>query len=608
MGKRSRHEEEPSSKKHRKEKKSKRSKNGKHKDCSSRKLHKRHGAGSSSSEGDVPDYVADIRNVPIAAEYVRCILRKWPALKGDLRELLWKIDQGEGVDVSGIAERQLRSALRALFTYLNLLQTSTGMYTLRVGQDKTLRRIGAVLMEQLPDESHRPLRLPGDPEPSAPPHRAAPPPSPPSPPSPRIAQAGTAPDVGTDAAPLIAAVVGPAAPRRVGPAMPSAALMDAAAEAAAAMREEGLLGHIMEGMATGVVGPAPPASWVAEAAALGQEPRAAEVARIISLLEDAARGGARSKPDAYAVLGVDRTAASQDVKKRFWRLSLLIHPDKCDAARAADAFHAVKEAAQTLQDTSARAALDEEHAARQEAAIDRQVLAELEQERQWRILRGEATAEDLRPVEGTAGPSVRDEWMTALPEMAAKRPAYLDQKSVTQFAQQGSAPVQQDSSWIQGPAGAGGPLLLNGSGQRYAAPVRAEDSIAAKNRALMELAEREARQEEQEVLAATSAHPGQSGEPAAAVQPARKSLLEQHQEALKREQSAARKRKKQQLKKQKAEEGQPEHADQWQGEHPWRPFDREKDLVGGPANTKSAFQQLKEGGSSLGSRFRKATS
>lgn len=38
-----------------------------------------------------------------------------------------------------------------------------------------------------------------------------------------------------------------------------------------------------------------------------------------------------------------------EVKKRYWRLSLLIHPDKCSHPQAHDAFQAVTAAAKELQ-------------------------------------------------------------------------------------------------------------------------------------------------------------------------------------------------------------------------------------------------------------------
>lgn len=54
-------------------------------------------------------------------------------------------------------------------------------------------------------------------------------------------------------------------------------------------------------------------------------------------------------PDAYAALGVEVEAKGTDIKKRYWRLSLLIHPDKCDHPRANDAFQAINKAAKDLQ-------------------------------------------------------------------------------------------------------------------------------------------------------------------------------------------------------------------------------------------------------------------
>ncbi len=65
-------------------------------------------------------------------------------------------------------------------------------------------------------------------------------------------------------------------------------------------------------------------------------------------------------PDAGGVLAAKLTtslvrpalaaaAAAGDVKKRYWRLSLLIHPDKCEHPQAHDAFQAVSRAAKELQ-------------------------------------------------------------------------------------------------------------------------------------------------------------------------------------------------------------------------------------------------------------------
>ena len=190
-----------------------------------------------------------------------------------------------------------------------------------------------------------------------------------------------------------------------------------------------------------------------------------------------AAGGA-AEPDAYAVVGMEHSATAAEVKKRYWRLSLLIHPDKCGHARANDAFQAVSRAAHDLQvparlplvhachapdiaalphfptptrrwaghgnhatgcmraaslpgarmwrrpgmaaawqDAGKRAAID---GAREDARLRRLAAEEAgrqERERQWRVARGTATAEDLRgPIR--AGPAARDAWMTELPDAA----------------------------------------------------------------------------------------------------------------------------------------------------------------------------------------------
>ena len=55
--------------------------------------------------------------------------------------------------------------------------------------------------------------------------------------------------------------------------------------------------------------------------------------------------------DPHALLGLQQTDSEKPaaVKKAFRRLSLLIHPDKCQHPRANDAFQAVTKAAEALQ-------------------------------------------------------------------------------------------------------------------------------------------------------------------------------------------------------------------------------------------------------------------
>jgi hypothetical protein len=91
--------------------------------------------------------------------------------------------------------------------------------------------------------------------------------------------------------------------------------------------------------------------------------REAEVVRIVRLLRNLPPD---AQPDAYDVIGVAPTTPTADVKKRYWKLSLMIHPDKCSHALAHDAFQAVSKAAKVLQDVGERKALD---AAREDAEL-----------------------------------------------------------------------------------------------------------------------------------------------------------------------------------------------------------------------------------------------
>lgn len=101
-------------------------------------------------------------------------------------------------------------------------------------------------------------------------------------------------------------------------------------------------------------------------------------------------------PDAYQVLDVPATATVPEVRKKFWRISLLVHPDKCRHEGAATAFDAVKKAAEILMDATSRNDLDERKRKQAEADLDQQVAAELEKDRLWRVAQGTATAEDLK--------------------------------------------------------------------------------------------------------------------------------------------------------------------------------------------------------------------
>ena len=111
-----------------------------------------------------------------------------------------------------------------------------------------------------------------------------------------------------------------------------------------------------------MVGPPPP-EVEAEANATGGDERTAQVVRILAVLLAAEREpaavvaapeagtdvSATLKADAYDVMDVPADAANGVIKKRYWKLSLMIHPDKCGHPKAAEAFQALAAAAKLLQ-------------------------------------------------------------------------------------------------------------------------------------------------------------------------------------------------------------------------------------------------------------------
>ncbi|KAK9831957.1 hypothetical protein WJX81_002921 [Elliptochloris bilobata] len=456
-----------------------------------------------------------------AARLVRELLFVQPQLKKDLRELLRRMDNGEAVHIAGIPDATLRGKLDKLFGYLHLRKTLQGIYTQRKGASPALALLGPVIDEVAGGT----MEQDGEVEERAQPARV------------------------------------------VGPAVPSAKLLRAAAEATEAILAEEAAEEAEE-----MIGPPPP-ELAAELDDAGADERSAEVVRILRLLEARERERAA---DAYDVLGLAPDAAAGKVKKRYWRLSLLVHPDKCSHARANDAFQAVSAAAKELQDAGKRRALDEAREdARLRAAAAEAVAAE-ERARQWRVARGTATAEDLTgPVR--AQPAGREAWMTVLPE--ARRPSKPSQTSVTTFSQAGSrVGGVRDAGWAEtpqdkllrlsvaataaltGPAGdAAGP----GGGAAAAAAAGAVDAYNRGHRT--------------------------------------KTLLEKHQERLQAQKKGAKKKRKADAAPAAAPAAVSAPDTACAGAHPWRPFSRERDLGVGPRLV-SKEELLKKSGK-LGDRF-----
>ena len=67
-----------------------------------------------------------------------------------------------------------------------------------------------------------------------------------------------------------------------------------------------------------------------------------------------------SKRDYYEVLGVNRDASDQDIRKAYRRLAMKYHPDRNpDDVKAEDQFKEAKEAYEILSDAERRAAYDQ---------------------------------------------------------------------------------------------------------------------------------------------------------------------------------------------------------------------------------------------------------
>jgi curved DNA-binding protein CbpA len=630
MGKDEKHRSSKDSRsKHKKHKKSHKKSHKKEKSHKKRRDYSSDSDTSSpSTGGDSPPRLNVNVNTQLAmgraaARALREILAYNYELRTEIRQLSRHLDDGNALDISGLVDVFLRDRLCILFdNLLQLKKTSAGHY-LRTNNASTVTSFVAPILEESPASlapykvQDLPIAIEVMPEPQQQPQPSLPeksdhagPCAGPVDSEPRIEPQISPSDIPTEpAAEEVAAAVGP---RRVlGPAMPTPELLQAAAATAAAipLGSTTALRHteidaVLENDEDDefIVGPPPP-EYLIETDAASMDDRSAEVARVLEVLrqheqengnaELSAPVGVGAAPaplpaDAYLVLGVDPAAAVGEIKKRYWRVSLLIHPDKCDHPNAAVAFQAVATAAQTLQDAAGRASVDKQ---REEAELRRfteEYAAQEARERQWRIARGEATAEDLAAMNNhgnkSGGGGGRDSWMTDLPpEKSARTSVLPPQGHQTAFSARAPQVRGDTSGWTMTPqqraaaaeAGAAGVGVLGGPSAGPALLMAGVSDGDADQRAAAAVA------------AYNSVARG-------------KSLLEQHlakqqnkkkkKKTSKEDPTASKKRKK----SSKEGEAGEEEEDDWDREaHPWRPFDREKDLEIKPSGSRDPKELLK---------------
>ncbi|KAL3812913.1 hypothetical protein ACJIZ3_014181 [Penstemon smallii] len=336
-------------------------------------------------------------------------------------------------------------------------------------------------------------------------------------------------------------------PRRrvIGPEMPSAELLAAAAkltEAEAELREAELDED------TGLfIGPPPPAV-VKEAESANEAERFEEITRLIGAEEDSP----------YDVLGVNQNMSIENMKKRYWKLSLMVHPDKCCHPQAQQAFVKLNKAFKDLQDQDKRKALDDKIKQDEEQEAFKAELKSMHEAAQWRRLQGISMEGDdvlLAEMDAKAA-KTRDEWMTTLPP--ERKPGGVSMQSTRTFSKNSKEGRGDTSAWTDAPSDRAQKAKMKyGRGYNEAAALASSNSQEHKKMS------KDAELVDQYNKAKRS-----------------KSLVEKHQEL-----SKIRTKKKPKL----AEE------EDWEGKHPWKPWDREKDLTAGRRNIKLDPENMGQG-------------
>lgn len=446
------------------------------------------------------------------------ILKMFPQVSNDLKQLLQMIDNGQAVDTREISDKSLVKQLRNLFLALKLKESDPGIFLLPPAVRPTLEVVGPMITSQgRPTER---LHSGSDSSPTT-----------------QRKQTATQPDKDDPA------------PRRrvIGPEMPSSELLAAAAkltEAEAELREAEF--EIDNDL---FIGP-PPAAVAAEAESANEAERFEEVTRIM----EAETGSA------YDVLGMNHNMSADNMKKRYWKMSLMVHPDKCSHPQAHQAFIILNKAFKEIQDPEKRKAMDDKIRLKEE---QEQFMAELKVMReaaQWRRLQGIAMEGDEELLAETKLPPSRDEWMTTLPP--EKKAGGVSMHSTTAFSRTTKEGRGDTSAWTDTPHDKTQKAKMNYLEAYNEAAALASNEERKRTNPDADLVDQYNRVKRS------------------------KSLVEKHQEM---SSSGAKKKSRQEKKK-----------EEWIGQHPWKPWDREKDLAAGRQKVNLDAENMVEG---LTSRF-----
>ncbi|CAA7397637.1 unnamed protein product [Spirodela intermedia] len=496
------------------------------------------GADKKDSESVDSSSVSDDSHTkpPKPEAVLRHILKKFPDAAGDLRQLLQIIDSGQAVDVRGISDKSMVKLLKKLFFSLKLKRNEDGVFLLPPDRLPTLDVVGSLLSIKV--------------KPSAVSHSTAASELQAASPEKESVQNKNEAGIGPLEDPRVNLDSLSHQRRFIGPAMPSAELLAAAAaltEAATAMRDADL-----EDDGELLIGPPPPAV-VSEVESANEAERFEEVTRIV--------GSDPDKP--YDVLGANWKMSTDNIKKKYWKLSLMVHPDKCSHPQAHQAFVILNKCFKLLQDTEKRKELDEKIKLKEEQEQFKVELRSLREAAQWRKLQGISMEGDdilLAETEAEAEqPKKRDEWMTTLPP--ERKPGITTQS--TTFSRTNKEGRGDTSVWTDNP--------LDKAHKAKQSYLEAYNKVTATSAA-----------DSERMRSTADADLVDKYNQAKRA----KSLVQKH-----REESGRSKGKAKRL---------PLEKEEWAGQHPWKPWDREKDLSAGRQKVNLDSKNMSEG---LSSRF-----
>ncbi|KAG5004828.1 hypothetical protein JHK86_028967 [Glycine max] len=423
------------------------------------------------------------------------MMKEFPDVGNDLKQLLQMIDDGQAVDIKGISEKSLAKRLKKLFLSLNLKENGDRVFLLRSKARPTLDVVGPLIQSYM---NMNPMNELAD--------TSAP-----------LPESSSVPiDSGNEQMVDDHATAAPE-DHSVGPRRRDAELDD----------DSELF-----------VGPPPPA-LVSEAESANEAERFEEVTRIMEVEADSP----------YDVLGANHNMSSDNMKKKYWKMSLLVHPDKCSHPQAHQAFIKLNKAFKELQDPEKRKAMDEKIKLKQEQEQFQAELKTMREAALWRRSQGismEGDEELLAQTEVKVEPK-RDEWMTTLPP--ERKPGGMTMQSTT-FSRGPKEGRGDTSVWTDTPLDRAQKAKMN-----YLEAYNEATALASN--------------EEDKKRASADAELVDKYNKAKRS----KTLVQKYQEEV----ASKSKKKSKELKEVKQ---QPEKED-WVGQHPWKPWDREKDLTAG---------------------------